>query len=86
MSEKRKGNHGIQNRKRENTTKILGPEIHEFAVCTSRNRLPAAVAERPLRLYLHSSYKELTGDQDETLQCSFHHSTQMESTTVTAGK
>lgn len=71
---------------RQNTTKILGLEIWEFAVCTSTNRLPAAVAERPLRLFLHSSYEELTGDQDKTLQCSFHQTTQMEITTVSAWK
>lgn len=47
-------------------------------VCTSRNRLPAAVTEAAitLRLSLHNFYKELTGGQDKTLQPPFHHSTQ----------
>lgn len=57
-------------------------------VCTFRNRLPAALTEAPvtLRLSLHSYGKDLTGSQDKILQCSFHHNTQMETNTVSAGK
>lgn len=55
---------------------------------TSRNRVPAALTEAAvtLRLSLHNYDKDLKGGQDMSLQHSFHHSTQMETTTVSAGK
>lgn len=51
----------------------MDPAIDEFAVCKSRNRLPAAVTESPLSFSLHGSYEEVTGGQVKILQCSFHH-------------